>query len=288
MTPRFHALARASQKNEITEYRIYTRLANLEKDPHNRALLLNIAADEKAHYDFWASHTNVQIAPNRLKVLAYVLIARVFGLTFGLKLMEKLEEGGQRTYVSLTRELPELAAVHADEERHEQELLSLLNERKLNYISSIVLGLNDALVELTGALAGITLALLNTRLIAVVGLITGLAASMSMAASEYLATKHEDTDKHPLTASIYTGVAYVGTVLFLIAPYFIFSQVFVCLGVMLINALSVIVVFTFYVSVARDLSFKKRFCEMAGLSLSIAAINFMIGFAIRHLFGVEV
>ena len=288
MSPRVHALARASQKNEITEYRIYTRLAALEKDPHNRQLLLGIAADERAHYDFWASRTGVQISPNRLKVLAYVLIARVFGLTFGLKLMEKLEEGGQRTYVTLTADIPELEPVHADEERHERELLGLLNERKLNYISSIVLGLNDALVELTGALAGITLALLNSRLIAIVGLITGIAASMSMAASEYLSTKHEDTAKEPLTASLYTGAAYILTVVFLIAPYFIFSQVLVSLAMMLVNALVVILVFTFYISVARDLSFKKRFGEMAGLSLSIAAINFLIGFAIRHLFGVEV
>ena len=31
--------------------------------------------------------------------------------------------------------------------------------------------------------------------------------------TQYLATKSEDTDKHPLKASLYTGAAYIVTVL---------------------------------------------------------------------------
>ena len=42
---------------------------------------------------------------------------------------------------------------------NESALLQLLDEEKLRYTGSIVLGLNDVLVELTGALAGLTLAL---------------------------------------------------------------------------------------------------------------------------------
>jgi VIT1/CCC1 family predicted Fe2+/Mn2+ transporter len=87
-----------------------------------------------------------------------------------------------------------------------QKLISLIDEERLKYVSSMVLGLNDALVELTGALTGLTLALQNPRLIAIVGFITGIAASMSMAASEYLSTKQEDTEKNPLKASVYTGL----------------------------------------------------------------------------------
>ena len=51
-----------------------------------------------------------------------------------------------------------------DEERHEQKLLAILDEERLQYVGSMVLGLNDALVELTGTLAGLTLALQNTKL----------------------------------------------------------------------------------------------------------------------------
>ncbi|MDI6704563.1 MAG: VIT1/CCC1 transporter family protein [bacterium] len=82
----------------------------------------------------------------------------------------------------------------------------------------MVLGLNDALVELTGALAGFTFALQNTRVVAMAGLITGVAASLSMTTSEYLSTKSEGGAKSPFKASVYTGSAYVLTVMFLIFP----------------------------------------------------------------------
>jgi VIT1/CCC1 family predicted Fe2+/Mn2+ transporter len=146
--------------------------------------------------------------------------------------------------------------------------------------------LNDALVELTGALAGFTLALRDTTLIAVAGLITGVAASLSMGASEYLSTKTEEGE-NPLKSSIYTGIAYILTVAFLISPYLIFDNLFICLAIALLNAIIVIFLFTFYISVAKDLSFKARFGEMAGISLTVAAITFVIGFVINHFLGVD-
>ena len=212
----------------------------------------------------------------------------MLGLTFGVKLMEKGEGMAQDSYNNLKSLSEEVQGVIEDEEKHEQELLNIINEEKLKYVGSIVLGLNDALVELTGALAGFTFALQNTRLIAAVGLVTGIAASLSMAASEYLSTKQEESDKNPIKASIYTGLAYVLTVLFLIFPYLVFGNVFLCLGVVLINALLVIAFFTFYVSVAKDVSFKGRFFEMSALSLSVALVSFFIGMVIRSIFGVDI
>ena len=51
----------------------------------------------------------------------------------------------------------------------------MIDEEKLKYIGAVVLGMNDALVELTGTLAGLTLALQNEKLVGVAGLITGVA-----------------------------------------------------------------------------------------------------------------
>ena len=111
----------------------------------------------------------------------------------------------------------------------------------------MVLGLNDALVELTGALAGLTLALRNTRLVALTGSITGIAAALSMAASEYLSTREEGADpsKSPAKAALYTGVAYSLTVLALILPYLLISNPFVCLALTLSAAILIIAVFNF-------------------------------------------
>ncbi|HRR96012.1 MAG TPA: VIT1/CCC1 transporter family protein, partial [Candidatus Ratteibacteria bacterium] len=205
-----------------------------------------------------------------------------------LKLMETGEEFAQKEYEKITKVIPEVEWILKDENKHEKEIISLLDEEKLKYVSSIVLGLNDALVELTGALAGFTFALQKTKLIVIVGFITGIAAAMSMAASGYLSAKQEEGEKNPLKSSMYTGIAYIITVLFLLLPYLVFKNVFLCLGFVMFNALIIILVFTFYVSVAKEVSFKKRFFEMASLSLSIAVINFLIGILIRKGFGIDV
>lgn len=277
-----------SQRNEITEHFIYKKLASLSKNKNNREVLNKIAEEEKSHYEFLKKLTQKEIHPDRKRVFLYTIMAKILGLTFSLKLMERGEDIAQDVYEKIKGEIPEFGQIFEDENRHEREIISLLDEERLKYVSSMVLGLNDALVELTGALAGLTLALQNTRLVAIVGLITGIAASMSMSASEYLSTKQEETTKNPVRASVYTGIAYILTVFFLILPYLFFKNIFLCLGFVLINALIVILLFTFYISVAKELSFKKRFLEMAGLSLSIAVVNFFIGMAIRKIFGVEV
>lgn len=198
------------------------------------------------------------------------------------------EELAQDAYAELKALSPEVSRIIDDEEKHEKELIDLIDEESLMYASSVVLGLNDALVELTGALVGFTLALQKTHLVAIVGLITGIAAALSMAASEYLSTKQEETKKDPVKACIYTGIAYCSTVALLISPYLIFKNIFVCLSLVVIFALLVILVFTFYISVAKGLKFKARFMEMAGISLGIAGINFLIGLGIRKWIGVDV
>ncbi|MCU0651806.1 MAG: VIT1/CCC1 transporter family protein [Candidatus Omnitrophica bacterium] len=276
------------QQNEITEFEIYHRLAKIVKNKQQAEILEQISCEELSHYDFWKQFSAIDVPKNNFKIWFYFLIAKIFGLTFGLKLMENGEANAQDVYAGLRELSPEVEKVISDEEAHEYELLGLIDEERLKYASSVVLGLNDALVELTGALVGFTLALQNTRLVGIVGLITGIAASLSMAASEYLSTKQEDTGKNPLKASIYTGIAYVGTVIALILPYLLLKNIYLCLAMVIAVALSVIFIFTYYISVAKGLNFKKRFMEMAGISLGVAVINFAIGLIIRNVFKIEV
>ena len=164
----------------------------------------------------------------------------------------------------------------------------MINEERLEYMGSVVLGLNDALVEFTGALAGFTLALNDSKLIALTGSITGIAAALSMASSEYLSTKSDkDPGKHPVKAAIYTGIAYVITVVALVAPFVLISSPVIALCVMLMMALLIIAFFNYYYSVARNESFKRRFTEMAALSFSVAAISFLIGYLLKTFTGIE-
>jgi len=285
---RSFALLERSQRNEITEHTVYRRLGKGISNGTNRATLERIAEEELKHYNFFRELTGRDIPPSRIKVLIFVVIARLFGLTFGLKLMERGEEDAQKTYGELLGDFPGIEAIISDEHEHETELLDLLDEERLKYVGSMVLGLSDALVELTGTLAGLSLALGNTALVAMTGLITGVAASLSMGASEYLSIKSEANEREPLRASLYTGLAYVVTVLFLIFPYLLLSRVFVALGITIINALIVIFIFTFYISIAKDLSFRRRFVEMAGISLAVTSVTFLIGYLIRVFLQVEV
>lgn len=266
---------------------MYNKLAESIGDPHNRSILERISTDELRHFNFWKELTGENVRPGRWSIVKYFLIAKMLGLTFGLKLMEIGEEKAQKNYEDISRVIPEAKTILQEEMEHEKQLIDLMDEEKLKYVGSMVLGLNDALVELTGALAGLTLALQNTRIIAMAGLITGIAASLSMAASEYLSTKAEKDTRNPVYAAVYTGFAYIITVVFLIFPYLVFANYFFCLGFTIVNAILVIVLFTFYISVVQEISFKNRFLEMAAISLGVASITFGIGFLIRRFLPVE-
>jgi VIT1/CCC1 family predicted Fe2+/Mn2+ transporter len=276
------------QQSEITEHRIYTRLARSTKDAKNKRVLEKIAADELKHYNLWKRHTGTDVSPSNLKVSFYYFISRLLGMTFGIKLMERGEEHAQASYADLKGKIKGIDAFLKDESAHENALIGLLDEESLRYAGSMVLGLNDALVELTGALAGLTLAFQSTQLIALSGLITGIAAALSMATSEYLSTGSEETTKNPLKAAIYTGGAYIVTVVILILPYLILDNYYVCLALALLAAVTIIAAFNYYISVAKDLSFRARFLEMAGLSLGVATLSFVLGYLIRSALGVKI
>lgn len=164
-----------------------------------------------------------------------------------------------------------------------------MDEERLQYVGSMVSGLNDALVELTGTLAGLTLALQNTKLIALSGLITGVSATLSMASSEFLSARSEGRED-AFKSCVYTGIAYCITVALLVLPYLVFDDEHYlhALGTMLVTVVLIILVFTYYISVAKDLDFKKRFWEMALISLSVAAFSFVIGLLVKEALGIDI
>jgi VIT1/CCC1 family predicted Fe2+/Mn2+ transporter len=287
LTPSTKKILIAYQNNEITEHNIYKRLSLLEKTDGNKQILYQLAVEEKAHYDFWQQYTGEDGHSNWFKIHWYVWMARILGLTFAMKLMEQGEDEAQKSYSIVSEAIPKVKKIIAEEAEHEQKLLAMINEERLNYIGSIVLGLNDALVELTGSLAGFTFAMQKTKLIAAAGLITGIAAMFSMAAAEYLSQKAEGAT-HPVKSAVYTGAAYLGTIIVLIMPYFFVANYIMCLIYTLILAIAVIFAFNFYLAVATDVPFKKRFIEMALISLGVATITFIIGYAVKVIFGLQI
>ncbi len=280
------------QKAEITGFHVYKNLAKRVKDPHNAEILKTMAEEEMHHYNVFKQYTNQNIKPSKFQIWFFTLISRIFGLTFGVKLLENQEDHNQKLYLELEKDIPEIHSIIQDEEEHERLLINMISEERLSYMSSVVLGLNDALVELTGALAGFTLSLQNSKTIALLGLITGISASLSMAASEYLSTKADESEgdnaKDALKASIYTGIAYVITVILLVLPFLFFSNYVLSLGISIGVAVLIIAIFNYYISVAKDYNFKKRFLGMAGVSIGVALISFGIGFIVNTFIGIDV
>ena len=283
------AVVRKMQQSELTESVIYEKIAAFAKGEENRQTLLRLAREEKAHYEIWKKYTGVEMKPEKAKVLKYTLLARVLGFTFAVKLMEQGEENAQAEYELLAKEVEESIHIRQQEEEHEQALLGMLDEERLQYVGSMVLGLNDALVELTGSLAGFTFAMQNTRLIALSGLIIGISATFSMASSEFLAARSEGRSD-ALKSCTYTGIAYLLTVVALVLPYLLLgtSQYIAALVCMLLVVVLIIAGFTYYTSVAMDQPFKSRFVEMAGISISVAVVSFFVGILAKQILGVDI
>ncbi|MCF7923583.1 MAG: VIT1/CCC1 transporter family protein [Candidatus Izimaplasma sp.] len=275
------------QRAEITEYYVYQFIAKKEKNKDNKKILKSIADDELKHYQIWEEISKIKIKPDKIKILFYKIITFIFGYTFALQIMERGEESAIDVYSQLDEYDDIIKKITLEEEEHEKKLLDLLDEERLNYVGSMVLGLNDALVELSGTLAGLTFAFQNTQLISLSGLITGVAASLSMAASGYLSSK-ADGKENALKSSIYTGSAYIITVILLVLPYLLITNPFIALGIMLGVVVFIVFFFNLYISIAKNLNFKKRFLQMAVISLGVAALSFVIGIGIEHILGVNI
>jgi VIT1/CCC1 family predicted Fe2+/Mn2+ transporter len=290
-----HTLSAASkdlilrlQQNEVTEQAVYQRLAARVQKQSDRDVLLSIAEDERRHVVFWSQYTQKMLRPQALKVLFFTALSLIFGYTFAIKVMEKGERNAQEIYLRLAAEIPEAQQIAKEEELHEEQIVSLLDEDRLQYVGSMVLGLNDALVELTGTLAGLTFALRSTKLVALSGLITGLSATLSMASSEYLSARSEG-NPNALRAALYTGVMYIVAVACLVSPYLLLPrQGYVpALAGMLIIVLALITVFTYYISVVKEQAFRGKFLEMAAISMSVAALSFLIGYAVKVILRID-
>lgn len=282
------ALMAGYQRDEETASVLYKKIAGREKDENNKNILLQIANDEKEHALVWKNYTGKEIAPNMLKVGFYGFLSLVLGYTFVIKLMENGEYTGVSDIKELTAEIPEVDGIIKQEKQHEQYLAGILDEERLKFTGAVVLGLNDALVELTGAIAGLTFALANTRLIALAGIVTGVAATLSMAVSNYLAQRADNNPK-AFKASVYTGVAYLVTVVLLVLPYMLFPENMygAALAAMLGITVLIIAAFNYYISVTKSQPFTRRFVEMLLLSLGVALIAFIIGLLAKKFLGIE-
>lgn len=289
LSPELRATFLTFQQDEVDSNVIYTTIADMLGDDPNAQIIRSIAAEEAKHADRWEALTGKKLKPSRLKVLLFTLTAKILGITFAIKRLELGESEGQEGYKAVLSDFPEIQAVIDEESAHEDALIAMIDEERLKYAGSVVLGLNDALVELTGALAGFTFAFQNTRLIAMTGLITGISAAFSMASSEYLSQRSEgDGSVSPVKSALYTGIAYILTVALLVLPFFLTTNFLLALGITLIIVVLIILGFNYYLCTAKDLPFRRHFLEMFVVSLGVTLLSFVVGVLVKKFLGVEI
>lgn len=279
-------------KRQYRDYCIYKALAKRESEENFRAMIEKVTRYEHEDFLFWHDLSpQKKFRVSKLEIGYFLFIRKIFGLIFTIKILERRARETAALYKRyLARNLPDDTRRHIErmiehEIFHERELIAQLKEDRVTFLSNMVLGLNDGLVELTGALVGFSFALEDNVLIAEAGFITGVAASLSMASSAYMQARYGNAED-PKKAGIYTGIAYIIVVLMLVAPFFVFQEVFVSLAVMFGIAFFIINAMSLFGAVLLERSFLRQAGELFAASIGVGAIAFAIGMAFRLFSGV--
>jgi VIT1/CCC1 family predicted Fe2+/Mn2+ transporter len=275
--------------DELLDHELYARLAARERNERNRKLLEELARDELRHHLFWSKLAGpVRLGlGDRLRLRLLLSLSRLAGKTFTIKLLERGEAATVGEYRRAAAELRgelavELARVIEDEERHESELAGSLDELVVRQLGSIALGVSDAIIELTGVLAGFAGYTGSPLQVAAAGLIVGVSAALSMAAAAYSQAKHE-RGKNPRTAAAFTGLFYMLTVLALVAPLLLGVPASIGVALSLACALAILAAFSFYSAVIMERPFLREYLENAAVIMAVSLVGYAFGQVVKEL-----
>lgn len=158
---------------------------------------------------------------------------------------------------------------------------------KFEYTGAIVLGMHDAIVSLTGLIAGLAFTLADKNTIVLSGIIASVVASLSMAASSYLAAR-ADQSPSAIKSGIYTGMAYMATCIVLILPFMLISGRAMALCATFLCAILIILGFNWCVAKLQRRPFIKPFLEMLGVCACVSIVAFLIGQAANYFLGINI
>ncbi|MEM0020578.1 MAG: ferritin family protein [Fervidicoccaceae archaeon] len=279
--------------DEYVDSKIYEALAKQEKDSRKREVLQRMSLEERQHYEFWKSLIGSECRTTGIKrkILTMLMLRKLFGLTFTSLFLERHEAEVVEAYESIAQKLPQqfskmLEKIIEEEEKHERETISEIDERIVKYMSFVILGLADAIVEINGVHAGFLGVTESTIVTGIAGLVVGLSAAISMASAAYLQAKHE-AGKSPKTSALMTGVAYILAVVALALPYFIIRHMLSAFAISVSLGIAMIAGFTFYASVLQDKKFTREFLESVVLMMGTALASYLFGDLLGTVFGIR-
>ncbi|HUI01258.1 MAG TPA: VIT1/CCC1 family protein [Nitrososphaerales archaeon] len=282
-------------KDEMTDYTTYKRLAASEKGKENKDMFEKLSSMERRHYDLWMRYLpkgTPAVGPSNRTVYLTLFLRRVFGASFAIKFLERREAKTVGKYESLKPMVPPddqeaFQSMIEDEKGHETAFADIVAGTYVKYISFIVLGLADALVEIAGIHAG-SLGIYNsTELTGLAGIVAGAAASLAMASAAFAQAK-QGFEGRPSLAAAYTGGSYFVAAVVLALPYFLTKEMLSAISLSLAFGLTMIAFVSWYNSIISSGKFVKDFSELAGVMLGATVALFIFGNIIRALFGITI
>ena len=283
--------------DEYTDYAVYTKLSSRQKknNPKFSEALSNLASAEKRHYEFWRKYSSDSSKPPKARsmVVRLVLFLRfLFGASFAIKFLEKHEDKVIKQYKSVEHLIPEqdrseFELMVADEQEHEKMFAEQMQGSYVKYISFVILGLADAIVEISGIHAGSLGIYTSTELTGLAGIVAGAAASIAMASAAFAQAK-QGFQGSPSISAVFTGISYFVNAVVLATPYFLTRNMSVAISISVILAIIIIAFVSYYNSVISDSSFVRDFSELAGIMLGATVALYFFGSFIRALLGITI
>ena len=288
-------IAKESAEDEYTDYMIYKRLSesNRTKDPKLKEILTALSNTEYKHYEFWKKYAPDAKPRVRALTLYLTLFMRfIFGTTFAIKYLEKHENAVIKRYKSISKDIPEadqreFDEMVRDEEEHEDTFMAQMQGKYLKYISFVILGLADAIVEISGIHAGSLGLYHSTRITGLAGIVAGASASIAMASAAYAQAK-QGFQGSPVISAIFTGVSYFVNAIVLAAPYFLTRNMLTAISTSISLAILIIAFVSYYNSIVSNSRFLRDFGELAGIMLGASAALYVFGLLIQSLTGITV
>ncbi len=275
--------ARIRLSDEFSDFTLYDRLARtVTRDSPFAEVLRALSTTEKGHFEFWKKYVpEEQPKLARLKLYWVLFLRKFLGLTFATRYLDRHEANVVVRYNELRPLIPEadltaFDAMVADEKEHEKEFAMKAESSAIRYISFIVLGLADALVEISGIHAGWLGLFEKTELAGLAGVVAGGAASMAMASAAFAQAKQGFHGSASLSA-VYTGIFYFVTAVILATPYFLTSSMLLALFSSLALAVAILAMTTWYSIVIQQKPFLKDFLEILAILFGATILVFLLG-----------
>jgi len=200
-------LARGFYRDEYADSVLYAQLAKTEKDARIREEFLRLSNIESKHAKFWHDfikrHGGEVPKPSvkRLTIFGVKLLRRILGPGSVASLLEMGENSAiQKYFKYLTtyaegftdEEMERIKDVILDELEHERFFYESKKRFHVENVRDFVLGMNDGLVEILGAVTGLSAVYPNSpQLVGVSGLIVGVAGALSMAIGAFISVRSQ-------------------------------------------------------------------------------------------------